>query len=162
MSINQIELITAICKHLDKCGHEYLNARQLNAVIEAANIIVREVEKPHMPATKGMGYTAWTRCDDVGASSRYMAHVMIDAPACEYNYPHDIGDFYRCIKFLEAINHDDRVPLAMSDTGKEWKGIIDNWKELYGIYLANMNGDKSAGKTFNALIDKIIREVRTP
>lgn len=44
--LSQIDLVSAICKHLEKQGVETANTRQMNAVISAATKIVEEFEKP--------------------------------------------------------------------------------------------------------------------
>lgn len=51
---NQIELVTAILKELERQGLT-LNCRQMNAAITAADAIISEIESPHRAATPGMG-----------------------------------------------------------------------------------------------------------
>ena len=43
MQINQVELVSCILRHLDYQGVKQFNQRQMNTVIEAANLIVSEV-----------------------------------------------------------------------------------------------------------------------
>ncbi len=54
--ISQIELISAILLHLEKkTANATLTQRQMNAVIEAANIVVDAMAQEYRPATAGMG-----------------------------------------------------------------------------------------------------------
>ena len=73
---SQLQLVCDIMKALEKQGLTHLNVRQMNAVIEAANVVCDALAQPHVPATPGMGWEAWCRCDDRGASSEYMAFVL--------------------------------------------------------------------------------------
>jgi len=51
----QIELVSAMMKCLDEHGRNQINTRQINAVIEAANIVVTALDIPYREAKAGAG-----------------------------------------------------------------------------------------------------------
>lgn len=131
--VDQIELIAAIGKELGRQKHKYLNARQMGAVINAANLIVAEMETPHRSSVPGEGLTAWLASDDAGMSSKYMAHILADGPKVEPAYPHDADDFGRCSRFLLAVT-DRKEIAAMDSCGKIWQGLVTMWPVLEIAY----------------------------
>ena len=136
--VSQISLIGAISEHLAKMhGNIPLRSRQVNAVIEAANLIVRELRRPVVMATAGMGLAAWLSSDDTGMSSKYMASVLSDPSRCrENNYPHDPEDFGRCLRLLAAAP-ELRIKLPrLTDKkhGPVWNTLGQHWSELEQLY----------------------------
>jgi len=134
-AIDHIKLVVAISKHLDKCeGVKYVNPRQFNAVIKAANIIVAEYAKADQIANAGTGLDVWLRSDDRGMSSNYMAHVLGGSDAAKLAYPYDCSDFGRCVRLLDVVPVLRTNLAMMSDTHPVWKSLVDAWDELEAMY----------------------------
>ena len=130
--ISQIQLISDIQEML---GQKYpelkLNTRQFNAVMQASTLLSNELNKKTQHAGEGAGLVAWLASDDVGMSSRYMAHVLapIDGEG-EYAHPLDPSDFQRCRKLLVAVPElKERLPL-MAKKSKVWAGLLEDWNEI--------------------------------
>ena len=129
--IDQIALVTAITKHLQKQGIELSCARQLNSVIQATLLIIREYEQPTVKAKPGMGLQAWLKSDDTGSSSLFMAYYLADGPKAEYAYPRDPDDFGRCYRFLRAVPKKDRQAIGfMNDASGIWASLVSGWEEM--------------------------------
>lgn len=124
--LSQIELICAICKHLDKQGVKSLVPRQYNAVIEAANLICDAIAREPVPASHGMGLAAWLASDDTGASSLYLASVL-GGFVKQYAHPHDADDFGRCMRLLEAVPEFDLPLVEMRGKSPQWDALLDSW-----------------------------------
>lgn len=134
--IDQMALISAISNALTK-QHKKLtvNPRQYNAVIAAANLVVEAFAKPDVKATPGMGLMAWLESDDVGVSSRYMAHVLaMKGCAPEFGYPHDPDDLGRCIRLVQAVPEIRRKIKLMAEHGKQWAAVAANWDRWEAMY----------------------------
>jgi hypothetical protein len=137
---SQIRLVLAIGRELERQGFGGLNARQLNALIAAADEIVREVSTPDVPSTPASGLRAWLASDDTGLSSKAMAarlapligeRVLLGRPT---DHPHDPDDFGRCLGLLEAAPElRQHLPL-MADVSPEWARLVGAWDELEGLY----------------------------
>lgn len=131
--ISQPDLACALLRLLGEYGYRTILPRQMTAVIKAADLIVAELRKPCRPATDNMGLVAWLGCDDVGLSSKYMASVLQGNPGA-YAYPHDPGDFGRCLGLLRAVpDLREKLP-QMADTGPEWKALVEHWAELEDLW----------------------------
>lgn len=152
MRISQVSLVGEILKAIDKLGSKSCNQRQINAVIEAANLIVAALERGHAPAKPGMGWQAWLNCDDTGLSSRYMLRVMMPDARVPgerngehgINYPHDPGDFVRCIGLLDAEPKlRDRMNMLTTGHGPQWAALAANWPELESLYREELPTGKA-------------------
>ena len=149
--INQIELITAIFDGLGRQGAGSASPRKINAVITAANAIIAEYESPDRTSRPGMGLAEWLRSDDTGMSSLFMAWVLCGAPRAEYARPHDLGDFGRCSRFLDAVPAARLNLPKMRGTGPQWTRLVNRW---YPIEHAINAGDMPLAKT---IFDEAIR-----
>jgi hypothetical protein len=123
--------------------------RQINAIIDAANLIVAAFKQPYTPATPGMGLTEWLKCDDAGMSALWLAHNLSpnrDAyvPHKGYHFPLDADDFGRCHKFLEACPACRELITVVGHTGKEWSALVYHWLELTGLYTAGKHTELTA------------------
>lgn len=137
--VSQPELIGAILKHLGRCGIKDLNVRQLNAVVDAADEILSELNKPTILASDGMGLQAWLNSDDTGTSSCCLASTLLGFSR-EYGHPHDPTDFGRCLRMLRAVPE----AMAIFDTpegrekvsslSREWRCIVTNWNNMASLY----------------------------
>ncbi len=152
--VSQIELVSAILLHLEKKEKiKSVLPRQINKVIEAANIVVDAMAQEYRPATANMGISSWMGCDETGLSSKYMAHVLaspagvltqraIDAGVIcnrqqqeEKNFPHDPGDFGRCLGLLLAVPEmRPHIPLLADGHGQHWAALANHWDELESMY----------------------------
>lgn len=143
IDVEQIPLLAAIWKHLAAFhGKDLaLEPRQMNATIEAANLIVDELRKPVVKASSGMGLEAWWNSDDTGTSSKYLAGVLSDrrgrgGTCLEGNHPHDPSDLGRCLRMLDAAPElRENMPM-MSDPihGPVWNALFAHWNELESLY----------------------------
>jgi hypothetical protein len=142
---NQIDLIKAITVHLDRRGFKQANARQFNAIIEAANVIVDAFASPHTPARPGSGLEAWLRSDDTGISSLTMAWKLgplvgraVNSPRHGPDHPSDPSDFGRCVGLLEAAPEMRSHLPAMAEVSPVWARLVASWDELEGLYRAEL------------------------
>lgn len=130
IQINQISLIAAIAKEIDRqhpgAGVE---SSRFNTIIQAANSICQEFAKPVVKASEGMGLTAWLASDDTGLSSRFMASKLTGMFEAKYAYPRDPADFGRCLRLVEAVPELESKIRDMSQHGKEWAVVVAHWHE---------------------------------
>lgn len=128
-SLSQIGLIGAIFKYLGQCNIEFLNPRQTNAIIAAANSILFEMEKPTTLTSPGMGLDAWLKSDDTGMSSLFMAGFLgkFSRP---YAFPQDADDFGRCQRLLIAVPEFADRSVLLRLASPQWARLVDRWPEL--------------------------------
>lgn len=139
--INQIELVFAIMKELDRQGVKEFVPRWMEACIDAANSIIREIGIEPTQSKDGMGLSAWLRSDDTGMSSAFMAHVLAAGPMKKPEHPHDPADFGRCYRFLRAVPEARRSLAKMAAHGKVWAALVAHWPELEGLWeLESLTG----------------------
>lgn len=162
--ISQVEIISTFCSALEKLGCKGLNQRQMNAIIEAANIIHAEINKPTVTTEAGEGMNKWLASDTVGLSSQYMAYVLAPLAGVRqptrphsnfdrYPHPHDPGDFWRCVNLLKTVPELRPHLSALADASKhgpEWATIIAHWDELEAL-LREEEGKERAPKLYEKL-----------
>lgn len=165
--VSQIELFSGILKLLDRLGVKDVNQRQINSVIEAANLIVGELNCPHKPSIAGSGLEAWLACDETGMSSLYMAHVLaplaglrrVSQPRSDFDkfpFPHDPADFGRCVGLLNAAPElRQHIPALANGHGPVWAALAGTWSELEALYAEELPAGKCP-KLYERL--KVIRE----
>lgn len=137
--ISQIELIAAICTELDRQGVKSLHAHQYNAIIAAADEMIRELKRPPKMAEANMGLEAWLSTDDVGLSSKYMASVLGGGFIVSYAHPHDVDDFGRCSRLLLAVpEYRGRLPW-MRDRSPQWAGLVAVWADIETLIAEGQN-----------------------
>ena len=132
--MNQIELFTDIARAVEKQVGGVVLPRQINAIIQASNLIVEAFEKPEQKVVDGMGVQAWLKSDHTGSSSLWMLQAMGIRGGREYAYPHDADDFGRCLGLLRAAPELREKLGQVAATGKEWAAIVANWKEFEDLY----------------------------
>ncbi len=131
----QPELVGRILKYIDKTGWEGgLNCRQMNAIIAGANVIIQELDRPHVAATPGMGWASWLSCDDTGRSSVFMCRVLTGGQHGENYCPADPADFGRCIGLLDAAPVLRPSLPMLRNHGPQWTALVDAWTELEALY----------------------------
>ena len=143
--VGQLPLVAAITKHLDSLGHRNVETRHLNAVIQAADLIVAEFARPSRRAVPGMGLAAWMGSDDTGASSLAMAgHLESHLDHHSYiltghynrtEHPHDPADLGRCLGLLAAVPELRPHLPQMRSLTPTWAAFVERWDELERLYL---------------------------
>jgi hypothetical protein len=132
--MDQISLIAAVMREVDRQGVKSLVPRQTNAIIACVNEIIREIEIDPIEAKPGMGLFDWLRSDEVGLSSRYLASVLSGRFIADRHYPRDADDFGRCVKLLDAAPElREHLPL-MHEHGEEWSRLVGRWQEAEKAY----------------------------
>jgi hypothetical protein len=175
MKPNQIELFAAIGRELDRQGFKTLNNRQVNACIEAANLVVREVGAETVVAGPGTGVGTWLRSDGTGLSSLTMAwHLspgyrsMIDVklqrtgPLAPKNYPLDPDDFNRCVGLLKAAPELRAYLADMGAVSPVWQALVENWQRLEDMLEAVIAADAKAAPSLYAEMQNIIGPIAHP
>lgn len=144
MPLSQPNLVAGIVRLIGKLGQADMNVRQMNAIIEAANVIVEAFDRPHVSAKPGIGINAWFASDDTGLSSRYLACRLFDRfnpdiiKHGKYT-PADAADFNRCLVMLAATNKtaaDVQAVIRLYQDNNAWHLIATNWEKLEQLYNA--------------------------
>lgn len=126
--LNTMALMAAISKEINNQIPDVpANRRLMNCIMRAANDITDEFAKDSVMATDGMGLAAWLESDDTGQSSKYMACVLTGQFCSEYAYPHDVGDFGRCVRLLKAVPELAPNLILMQGRGAMWDAVVENW-----------------------------------
>lgn len=133
--IGQIGLIEAIGKYLKKQKVTGLNTRQFNAIIFAADHVLREMEQPHRGVTMNMGLAAWHSSDETGRSSLFLSYALEGrGDGYMVTYPIDPDDFGRCLGLLVACpNLRAKLPF-LTGIGPQWDALIGAWPELEALW----------------------------
>ena len=139
--LSQIDLITAISRHLEQNGCKNFVPRQFNAIIQAADLIVNAFKQEYQPAQPNRGLEAWSRSDDTGQSSKAMAHHLAPMAGLDTYHvnepkarPYDSADFGRCVRLLDAVPELRRHLLRMAEVSPQWAALVENWEELENLY----------------------------
>jgi hypothetical protein len=78
----------------------------------------------------------WVSTGSTGISSKAILGVMTGNPPDDgYCYPHDGGDFQRCVVLLALIPEWKARLGEMKAVGPEWAALVDHWDELYALYI---------------------------
>lgn len=135
MKLSQMDIVTAILREI---GEQVPDAgvlpRQLNAIISAADNIVREFARGEIVSEPGQGIAAWRKTDQVGASSGFMAAILGGSGPRDYAYPRDPDDFGRCLTLLEAAPSLRENLKDMANEGPEWAALIPQWDQLERLW----------------------------
>lgn len=86
----------------------------------------------------------WLAEGEVGQSSKAMAHRLVGVPTevdepCAH--PLDIGDFARCLAFLEAVPEAAKRVAEMADVSPAWAELAKDWEGIRVLY----KGEQAAG-----------------
>lgn len=71
----------------------------------------------------------WFSSGKTGASSKCMANYLTGRD-CDGSYPHDGGDFGRCLGLLEAVPELRPLLPKMAEVNRYWKAIAPRWDEI--------------------------------
>ena len=55
----------------------------------------------------------------------------------ESSYPHDNGDFGRCVKFLEAVPEAREMMPKLKKLNEQWEKLVDNWTQIETLISQN-------------------------
>lgn len=170
MRISQVELISAIGKNIARQAKARglpepgALPRQVNAIIEAANLVVDAYAQDYTEAKSGSGITGWLRSDDRGRSSEAMlAHLgplatgqyWVDVPADARDaHPHDPSDLGRCVKLLDAAPELRPHHPRMAELSATWARLVAAWDELESLYREELPTG-SAPRCFRRMRDII-------
>ena len=132
-SVSQIELISAITLNLDEQGQKTLSTRQMNAVIEAANIVIRAVQTEDVMSRAGMTIGEWLLSDDTGMSSCFLASRLCGFSR-PYAHPYDPADFGRCVRLLDSVDGLRKDFACIADASREWARLVERWGEMEALY----------------------------
>ena len=135
MQLNQLSIVEAILVEIVKQYPESeASLRQFNAVVDAANSIVKEFSAADTFAVAGSGIDAWRKTDSVGKSSDFMAATLGGAGVRAYAHPHDPADFGRCVSLLEAAPELRSKLPKMAAQSKVWARLVGAWEELEALW----------------------------
>lgn len=95
----------------------------------------------------------WAASGETGVSSKAILGVMVGTPPkSRFCYPHDGGDFGRCVGLLDAVpEYRDRL-IEMKAICPEWAALVDHWTELEVMYRTK---DKCLYKRMKQILDPI-------
>lgn len=135
VQLDQMSLVVAIMNEVAEQVPDFeALPRQYNAIIDAANNIVREFGRGEIASSPNSGIAAWRRTDHVGASSDFMAAKLGNAGIRDYAHPHDPSDFGRCLTLLEAAPElREKLP-QMAQESKQWAALVAHWSELEALW----------------------------
>lgn len=135
--MNQINLVSAITKELER-QKAFFDVKVLNKVVDCANQIIAEVERKRIYAEGKMTFDDWTRSDDTGLSSEWLALSLRGYTDNNVSYPYDPSDFGRCYRMLNCVDGAKDLFLAKADhiayKSKVWAKYIEHWKELESLW----------------------------
>ena len=85
----------------------------------------------------------WLCGEDTGLSSLFIAKTLFsDDILAEPAYPHDIGDFGRCFRFLQLLPELKKDLPKLATTSEPWQKLVDNWETLENLYLEEFSSMK--------------------
>lgn len=75
----------------------------------------------------------WLLSDNTGASSKCMLRHLLGKKADKSEYPHDSGDFLRCVGLLNAAPELRPLLPKMGEVNKYWAALVKEWDRLDAI-----------------------------
>lgn len=77
----------------------------------------------------------WLANGETGISSETMAFIIgFDITPKKWGYPHDVSDFRRCFKLVEAAPEMRKHLHKMKTLSPIWADFAENWEELEKRY----------------------------
>lgn len=74
----------------------------------------------------------WALTGKTGASSKCMA-AHLTGNECDGSYPHDGGDFGRCVALLEAVPELRPMLPKMSEVNRYWAALVPEWAKIEAL-----------------------------
>lgn len=71
----------------------------------------------------------WMVSGKTGASSKCMA-AHLTGNKCDGSYPHDSGDFGRCLGLLKAVPEIRILLPKMADVNRYWAALVKEWDSI--------------------------------
>lgn len=71
----------------------------------------------------------WALTGETGASSECMA-AHLTGNSCNGNYPHDSGDFGRCVGLLKAVPELRPLFPKMAGVNRYWAALVSEWNRI--------------------------------
>lgn len=84
----------------------------------------------------------WMVDGEVGASSKYLASLILEGKPKHVDYPYDPSDFNRCVKMCSFVGFPlEQAVFLASKQSKYWKAIYDNFSQIMVLYEEECVGD---------------------
>lgn len=146
LPFGQVDVFAALCHAVADLGCQHTTVRQMNAITAAADLIYDALSHADVPATPNMGLRAWFESDETGLSSKYLANALSGYAAPDRPFPHDAGDFGRCVKLVDAVPEFRHLLHLLHEAkhGPVWNAIGARWAELESLYHAGKFADLTA------------------
>jgi hypothetical protein len=74
----------------------------------------------------------WFQQGAVGASSKCMAFHLTGRD-CDGSYPHDAGDFGRCVGLLKTVPELRPRLAKMAEVNRYWAALVSKWDEIEAL-----------------------------
>lgn len=123
------DLVNAVIELMHEAGVRPGGAYKTALLVPIASVY-REWVRPKRPAKPGMSVEQWLACDDVGKSSKFMVCTLSGNTPADYAHPHDLSDFSRCAKALDAIKPLRLQLSKMSATSPQWQALVKCWDSI--------------------------------
>ena len=85
----------------------------------------------------------WLIRGNTGQSSLSLCAIYFGTDERSLNYPYDLGDFDRCIGFLNLLTKEEEkfVLRKAALLNEDWARIYSSWEELMILYHENASKD---------------------
>jgi hypothetical protein len=74
----------------------------------------------------------WALTGETGASSKCMA-AHLTGSECDGSYPHDGGDFGRCVGLLAAVPELRPLLTKMAEVNRYWAALVPEWDRIQAL-----------------------------
>lgn len=74
----------------------------------------------------------WALTGKTGSSSKCMA-AHLTGNECDGNYPHDGGDFGRCVGLLTAVPQLRLLLPKMAEVNRYWAALVNEWDKIEAL-----------------------------
>lgn len=74
----------------------------------------------------------WFHQGETGASSKCMA-FHLTGRSCDGSYPHDSGDFKRCVGLLTAVPELRSLLPRMAEVNRYWAALVPTWEQIEAL-----------------------------
>lgn len=98
----------------------------------------------------------WLASGPHGQSAETMAVFLAEIPT-QIHHPADVGDFYRCLRFLSEFPEARKRLLKMARVSPQWAALVRRWGEIEAIWQDETGERRGFPKT-SALIQEILAE----
>lgn len=96
---------------------------------------------------------SWLLSSYTGASSKAIAATFAEEPT-DYSYPHDIGDFARCLTLMEWVpeikSNRTHILHTLSRHSLEWEALEMDWEAIESCFFQEVGPIRPPYKNFHA------------